>query len=178
MQRIMVTVKVKVVPIMPTNRFRKLCYKIVINNKFEYFIMFIIVLNTLFLCMDYYNAPKTYKQAINTGNIVFVAIFTLECVLKLFGYNFRYYWHENWNKFDLVIVILSLISLDSRLFNFNVTALRIIRAARLLRMVKTSKGLRHLLKTLYLSLSNIMNVGALLFLIFFTFTVAGMDLFG
>ena len=62
--------------------------------------------------------------------------------------------------------------------SFNVTALRIIRVARLLKMIKTSKGLRHLLKTLYMSLANIMNVGMLLFLVFFTFSVAGMDLFG
>jgi hypothetical protein len=75
-------------------------------------------------------------------------------------------------------VILSLVSLNEGLFNFNVTALRIIRVARLLRMIKTSKGLRHLLKTLYLSLGNIVNVGLLMFLIFFTFAVAGMDLFG
>jgi hypothetical protein len=45
-------------------------------------------------------------------------------------------------------------------------------------MVKASKGLRSLLKTLWLSLPNIVNVGALLFLVFFTFSVAGMDLFG
>ena len=45
-------------------------------------------------------------------------------------------------------------------------------------MIKTSKGLRHLLKTLYMSLGNIANVGMLLFLVFFTFSVAGMDLFG
>jgi hypothetical protein len=45
-------------------------------------------------------------------------------------------------------------------------------------MIKTSKGLSYLLKTLYISLANIINVGMLLFLVFFTFAVAGMDLFG
>jgi hypothetical protein len=69
-------------------------------------------------------------------------------------------------------------AIDDGLFNFNITALRIIRVARLLRMVKTSKGLRSLLKTLWLSLPNIVNVAALLFLVLFTFSVAGMDLFG
>ena len=70
-----------------------------------------------------------------------------------------------------------MISLDPSVFNFNVTALRIIRVARLLRMIKASRGLRNLLKTLYMSLENILNVGMLLSLIFFTFSVAGMDLF-
>ena len=45
-------------------------------------------------------------------------------------------------------------------------------------MVKTSKGLKNLLKALWLSLKNIVNVAMILFLIFFAFSVAGMDLFG
>lgn len=90
----------------------------------------------------------------------------------------KFYFLDSWNKFDFIIVILSLIALDESIFNFKINALRIIRVARLLRMIKASKGLRHLLKTLWLSMSNIANVGMLLFLIFFTFTVAGMDLFG
>mmetsp|Transcript_48140 Transcript_48140/g.35332 ORF Transcript_48140/g.35332 Transcript_48140/m.35332 type:complete len:80 (+) Transcript_48140:2-241(+) len=45
-------------------------------------------------------------------------------------------------------------------------------------MVRASKGLRNLLKTLYLALENIINVGMLLLLIIFVFAVAGMDIFG
>lgn len=112
------------------------------------------------------------------GNYFFVIVFTIEAILKLLAFGPKFYWHVNWNKFDLIIVILSLLSLDESLFSFNITALRIIRVARLLRMIRASKGLRHLLKTLWLSLANIINVGMLLFLVFFTFTVAGMDLFG
>src|SRR5690349_3108344 len=69
MQRIMVTVNVKVVPVVPQNRFRKICFTIVQSNKFEYFIIFIILLNTLFLCMDYLNSPETYSEVINDFNI-------------------------------------------------------------------------------------------------------------
>lgn len=98
--------------------------------------------------------------------------------MKMIAHGIRFYFLETWNKFDFVIVLLSLIALDETIFSFKVNALRIIRVARLLRMIKASKGLRHLLKTLWLSMGNIANVGMLLFLIFFTFTVAGMDLFG
>lgn len=102
-------------------------------------------------------------------------------ILKITAYGFKYYWHVNWNKFDFVIVIMSLVAINESLmqsFNFNVTALRIIRVSRLLRMVKTSQGLRSLLKTLYMSLSNILQTVSLLMLILFTFAVAGMSLFG
>jgi len=110
-----------------------------------------------------------------------VVFFTAELLLKITAYGFKYYWYVNWNKFDCIIVFFSLIALDEtwlESLNFNVTALRIIRVSRLLRMVKTSEGLRTLLKTLFMSIGNILNTAALLLLIQFTFSVAGMSLFG
>lgn len=80
----------------------------------------------------------------------------------------------------MIIVFLSLLTLDDSWLlelRFNVTALRIIRVARLLRMIKTSEGIRQLLKTLFMSIMNILNTGALLLLIFFTFSIVGMSLF-
>lgn len=130
------------------------------------------------MVIPYDGAPDSFNYILNQLNTTFVIVFTLEALLKLLGHGFRYYWHENWNKFDIIIVIVSLVSLDSNLTSLNFTALRIIRVARLLRMIKASKGLRDLLKTLYLALENIGNVAALLFLIYFTFTVAGMDIYG
>lgn len=179
MQRIMVHINLKIKPVCPeNNKFRSGIFHIVETNKFEFFISIMIVLNTILLCMDYYDAPYTYKKILEIGNIIFVTIFTIEAALKMIGYGFKYYFLENWNRFDFVIVILSLVALDESLFSFKVNALRIIRVARLLRMVKASKGIRHLLKTLWLSLGNIANVGMLLILVFFTFSVAGIDLFG
>ena len=143
--------------------------------------MMAIVINTVFLCIDNYHRSKKLEDILEIANLIFVVIFTIEMVLKITAYGFKYYWHVNWNKFDFIIVIMSLLFIREDLIqalNFNVTALRIIRVSRLLRMVKTSEGLRSLLKTLYMSLQNIFMIFCLLLLILFTFTVAGMSLFG
>jgi len=140
-----------------------------------------IVINTLFLCADYYGKGEKLTEILSQANLSFVVFFAIELTLKITAYGFKYYWYVNWNKFDFIIVILSLVALEENLLtqmNFNVTALRIIRVSRLLRMVKTSEGLRTLLKTLFMSLGNIINTAALLILILFTFSVAGMSLFG
>jgi len=140
-----------------------------------------IIINTIFLCIDYHGKPPELVTLLYQANLSFVAFFTIELTLKITAYGFKYYWYVNWNKFDFIIVILSLVALEEKLLtqmNFNVTALRIIRVSRLLRMVKTSEGLRTLLKTLFMSLGNIINTAALLMLILFTFSVAGMSLFG
>jgi len=63
----------------------------------------------------------------------------------MLAYGINYYWYVNWNKFDMIIVISSVLTLDDSWLvdlKFNVTALRIIRVARLLRMIKTSEGIR------------------------------------
>jgi len=143
--------------------------------------MVAIIINTLFLCIDNYHKTEDLKAFLEYANLIFVVVFTFEMIIKITAYGFKYYWHVNWNKFDFIIVIMSLLFINEDLIkslNFNVTALRIIRVSRLLRMVKTSEGLRSLLKTLYMSLANILTTASLLTLILFTFTVAGMSLFG
>lgn len=92
----------------------------------------------------------------------------------------RYYFADNWNTFDCIIVFLSvlgiiLISQDVEFIN--PTVLRVLRVGRLVRIVKTSKGLRRLFYTMITSLPSLIDVGALLLLVFFVYGVAGMDLF-
>jgi hypothetical protein len=96
----------------------------------------VIGLNTVALILSYDGASESYLNILNVFNAVFVVIFTLEAFIKLVAHGFRYYLHVTWNRFDLLIVIISLVSLDSSFYNLNFTALRIIRVARILRMVK------------------------------------------
>lgn len=125
------------------------------------------------MCVDHYGASEDLMLVLDTSNLVFVFIFTLEAVLKLIGLGPTYYFYIDWNKFDFAVVIMSLISLGDN-DSFNLTALRIIRVARLLRMIKSSKELQALLKTLYLAMNNILIVATLFMLIIFTYAVAGM----
>jgi len=173
----MAEVKAPVKQVPPADRCRQPIYRLVINDRFDYFITIIIALNTVTMCMDYYSASEIYLRVLDISNIVFVIIFTLEAVLKLIGLGVKYYFYIDWNKFDFAVVIMSLISLGD-IDSLNLTALRIIRVARLLRMIKSSKQLQGLLKTLYLAMNNIMNVALLFMLIIFTYAVAGMYLFG
>lgn len=41
-------------------------------------------------------------------NMVFVVIFTMECVLKMLALR-QYFFTEGWNIFDFVVVILSIV---------------------------------------------------------------------
>lgn len=57
---------------------------------------------------------ETYEQSamktniLNKINILFVTIFTAECVVKLVALR-QYYFSNAWNIFDIVVVIMSLL---------------------------------------------------------------------
>ena len=137
-----------------------------------------ILLNTLVLCMEVSNASDGYKKALWYCNTIFVFVFLLEAIVKITAYGPLFYFKVPTNQFDFVIVVLSLLGLPEDLIDVNFTAFRIVRVARLLRILNASKELQMLLKTLYMAMNNILNVCLLFALIIFTFTVAGMDLFG
>jgi len=45
-------------------------------------------------------------------NMGFLIFFAVEGSMKILAYGFAYYWYINWNKFDFVVVLLSLIVID------------------------------------------------------------------
>lgn len=53
-QRLLVHTNPKIIPVEPINCFRLQCFRVVQSQAFEYLVMFAIIVNTLFLCIDYH----------------------------------------------------------------------------------------------------------------------------
>lgn len=102
----------KIISVVPINCFRRHCFTIVQSVAFEYAIMVAIVVNTGFLFVDHHNQSKEIEGILQIANYTFVAIFSVEMILKIIAHGWSYYWHVNWNKFDFSIVILSLLTLS------------------------------------------------------------------
>jgi voltage-gated sodium channel type II alpha len=116
-------------------------------------------------------------------NAVFIAIFSSECLLKIFALRYHYF-IEPWNLFDFVVVLLSIagMMLSDLIEKYFVspTLLRVVRVAkvgRVLRLVKGAKGIRTLLFALAMSLPALFNICLLLFLVMFIFSIFGMSFF-
>lgn len=78
---------------------------------FEIAIMSVIVMNMVCLSIEHHNQPQELSDTLEYINAMFVAVFTLECVIKLVGLRW-YYFKQPWNVFDLVVVILSIAGTD------------------------------------------------------------------
>ncbi|CAF0997674.1 unnamed protein product [Rotaria sordida] len=153
------------------------------NQKFDVFIMMCIFLNMLCMCLEHDNQSDTYDRVLGYINNFFVAIFTIECGMKLIALHYKYFTIP-WNVFDFIIVIASMLGqvLGELMANYfvNPTLLRVVRVARVgrvLRLVKGAKGIRTLLFALAVSMPALFNIGLLLFLVMFIYSIFGMSFF-
>lgn len=69
----------------PDNKCRLFVYHLVNSRCFDGLVTIVIILNTITMCMEYYGASEFYLKFLHTCNLTFVAIFTLEAILKLIG---------------------------------------------------------------------------------------------
>ncbi|KAK3879504.1 hypothetical protein Pcinc_015916, partial [Petrolisthes cinctipes] len=167
----------------PQFRPQAVVFEIVTNKKFDMIIMLFIGCNMLTMTMDSYKMSDEYKEALGYLNLIFICIFTSECVLKVFALRWHYF-KEPWNLFDFVVVIMSILGLVLKdlieKYFVSPTLLRVVRVAkvgRVLRLVKGAKGIRTLLFALAMSLPALFNICLLLFLVMFIFAIFGMSFF-
>lgn len=69
--------------------FKYKIWKVVVSTAFEYFIMALIVCNTILLMMKSYNESETYKYTLRYLNHTFTSLFALECLLKIVAFGLK-----------------------------------------------------------------------------------------
>jgi len=89
-------------------KFALAIFKLATDQKFDIFIMLIILLNMFTMAVEYYEAPHDLEQVLHYINIGFVAIFTAECLIKVIGLR-HYYFKNPWNVFDFAVVVMSIV---------------------------------------------------------------------
>ncbi|XP_066584602.1 sodium channel protein para isoform X5 [Prorops nasuta] len=167
----------------PRWRPQAIVFEIVTDKKFDMIIMLFIGLNMLTMTLDHYQQTTTFSNVLDYLNMIFIVIFTSECLMKIFALRYHYF-KEPWNLFDFVVVILSILGLVLsdiiEKYFVSPTLLRVVRVAkvgRVLRLVKGAKGIRTLLFALAMSLPALFNICLLLFLVMFIFAIFGMSFF-
>uniref|UniRef100_A0A663MND3 Sodium channel protein n=1 Tax=Athene cunicularia TaxID=194338 RepID=A0A663MND3_ATHCN len=167
----------------PGNKFQGMVFDFVTQQVFDISIMILICLNMVTMMVETDDQSEEMENILYWINLVFIVLFTGECVLKLISLR-HYYFTIGWNIFDFVVVILSIVGmflaeLIEKYF-VSPTLFRVIRLARIgriLRLIKGAKGIRTLLFALMMSLPALFNIGLLLFLVMFIYAIFGMSNF-
>uniref|UniRef100_A0A8D3DZW0 Sodium channel protein n=1 Tax=Scophthalmus maximus TaxID=52904 RepID=A0A8D3DZW0_SCOMX len=168
----------------PQNFIQGMVFDFVTQQVFDISIMILICLNMVTMMVETDDQSAETEVVLYWVNFIFIVVFTVEFVLKLFALR-HYYFTNGWNVFDVVVVILSIVGMFLadiiEKYFVSPTLFRVIRLARIgriLRLIKGAKGIRTLLFALMMSLPALFNIGLLLFLVMFIFSIFGMSNFG
>ncbi|XP_057191838.1 sodium channel, voltage-gated, type I-like, alpha isoform X1 [Triplophysa rosa] len=159
-------------------RIKDIVHTVVMDPFADLFITICIVINTVFMAMEFYPMDTSFSNILSTGNLVFIVIFTAEMILKIIALDPYMYFQEGWNIFDSIIVSLSLLELC---LNKILSGMGLLRPCRLLRVFKLAKSwptLNMLIKIIGNSLGALSNLTLVLAIIVFIFAVVGTQLFG
>ncbi|XP_066554832.1 sodium channel protein type 4 subunit alpha B [Amia ocellicauda] len=164
----------------PLNKIQGLVFDFVSKQFFDIFIMVLICLNMVTMMVETDDQSPEQEEILYWINLVFIMVFTAECVLKMFALR-HYFFTIGWNIFDFVVVILSIVGIMLadiiEKYFVSPTLFRVIRLARIgrvLRLIRGAKGIRTLLFALMMSLPALFNIGLLLFLVMFIYSIFGM----
>ncbi|XP_067109456.1 sodium channel protein type 2 subunit alpha-like [Osmerus mordax] len=164
----------------PMNVVQGFFFDLVAKQAFDIIIMMLIIVNMVTMMVETNEQSERMESILNKINLVFIFIFTTECLIKIFALR-CYFFTVGWNIFDFVVIILSIVGIVLadiiEKYFVSPTLFRVIRLARIgrvLRLIRGAKGIRTLLFALMMSMPALFNIGLLLFLVMFIYAIFGM----
>ena len=158
-----------------------------VNAKvFDLLIAAFILLNTICMAIDSWKPAAWQKSFDVTTDYFFAYVFGMEALVKIYAMRGSVYVHDIANAFDLAVVMVSYIgfAIDDAAIAFDPSTLRMLRIFRLLRILrtfrifKTFKGLYAIGQTLIGALPAIRDLAVMLAVLFYIFSILGVNLFG
>jgi hypothetical protein len=161
----------------------KVC-KLLENPYFEYFVFYLIALNSLILAIDEPVLEDAFsKKLIKQISTAISVAFIVECVLKIFVLGFVVgkftYLKDPFNILDFTIVMISIINFiltrtsGSSSLSF-MRAFRALRALRPLKLVSKNEGMKNVVNSLLNSIPALFNVLMISLLFYFVFGIMGV----
>jgi voltage-gated sodium channel len=141
------------------------------NRAFELFVVGIIILSALLIGAKTYPIPEIVSTGIQWLDIAITFLFLFEIIVRFIAEpNKKRFFHNGWNIFDTLVVVVSLIPID----NSDMALVgRLVRVFRVLRMVSIIPELRMLLNSLVRALPQLGYVVLLMFIIFYIYAAIG-----
>uniref|UniRef100_A0A4W6CHS9 Sodium channel protein n=1 Tax=Lates calcarifer TaxID=8187 RepID=A0A4W6CHS9_LATCA len=128
----------------PANVLQAFFFDLVSKQAFDIMIMMLIIVNMVTMMVETDEQSDRMESILNKINLVFIVIFTTECLIKIFALRFAY------------------------------LNIQLARIGRVLRLIRAAKGIRTLLFALMMSMPALFNIGLLLFLVMFIYAIFGM----
>ncbi|XP_059560204.1 sodium channel protein type 7 subunit alpha isoform X1 [Myotis daubentonii] len=164
----------------PGNKFRRFIFDLVTSQAFNIIIMVLICFQAITLMIQSDEQSRQMDTAVLWLQILFILLYTGECVLKLIAFRCNYFM-SGWNILDFIVVIFSitglLLPLIGEYYFVPPSFLQLIVLSRIIHILRPGKGpkvFRDLLLPLVLFLPALLNISLLIFLVMFIYAIFGM----
>lgn len=133
--------------------------------------------------IKWYRQPSSVDTITEMINLVFTVIFISEAFIRITGTGFITYFKDGWNVFDFIIALGSVVSiLVSQISEVEIKAVTLLRAFRILRLLRLlkrgGKSLYLIFNTFVITMQSLANIGGLLLLMMYIYSIIGMIYFG
>ncbi|XP_013174774.1 PREDICTED: muscle calcium channel subunit alpha-1-like isoform X1 [Papilio xuthus] len=163
-------------------RMKRACRRAVKSQTFYWLIIVLVFLNTVVLASEHYHQPAWLDLFQEYGNAFFVALFTLEMLVKMYSLGLQGYFVSLFNRFDCFVVVGSIsemvLTKTEVMPPLGISVLRCVRLLRVFKVTKYWRSLSNLVASLLNSIQSIASLLLLLFLFIMIFALLGMQVFG
>ncbi|XP_047516358.1 muscle calcium channel subunit alpha-1 isoform X6 [Pieris napi] len=163
-------------------RMKRACRRAVKSQTFYWLIIVLVFLNTVVLASEHYHQPQWLDYFQEYGNAMFVALFTLEMLVKMYSLGLQGYFVSLFNRFDCFVVVGSIsemvLTKTEVMPPLGISVLRCVRLLRVFKVTKYWRSLSNLVASLLNSIQSIASLLLLLFLFIMIFALLGMQVFG
>ena len=143
---------------------------------FEPLVYLTILLNTVALCLVWPGQSTYTVFTLQSITTICFALYVAEAIIKIAAMR-KLYFDDLWNRFDFMVVLLSVLFLLLKIYaSLNLgLAITGIRAFRFLKLLKGRlPSLWLIVKTFMVALQPLMSVGCMLILVLYIYTIAGV----
>jgi len=161
------------IPNIYRNKYSKITIQCVKHKYFRYIFDAIILINAIVILSD--------LDYIEWG---FLAIFTLEIILKIYAFGFRMFISKYWNIFDTVIIgsafifdIIDEAKGDNKDANIILDVLLILRVLRIIKIFHGVDSFKMILNTIMHILPSLLTYVGVLFVFVYMYAIVGMEVF-
>ena len=168
-------------------------YLLATNDYFDYFILTVVVVNSVFMAIDGNILKPEVLDSLNVSNYVFNSIYIFEYVVKFIGLGPIVYYSDPFTYLDTFIIIFSIIDMatptstdtDSTVGakKQNVSSqlsflrvFRIFRVVRLTKILRRIKAMRLIIVSITKAVINVSYIIAIIFMFILIFQLLGMSL--
>ena len=113
--------------------------RLFLNDKL---ILILILLNAVVIFISGFDLQETEKSVLTLIDNVITALFVVEIVVKFREYGVKNYFKSNWNKFDFILIVLSVPTLISFTLNIEISDISFLLVFRVMRVFKSFRFLK------------------------------------